>query len=119
MKAKELIKILEKFPERDVKIYLDIVNDWLDIEILDDELVKMKPSYHLDLINYDKMDNKMTLEDYKEKIIINKPKYELKSDFVDYENKEIKQNYTFKPIFLMKGKPRGLCTFDRLGKIYY
>lgn len=119
MKAKDLIKILEKYPERDVKIHNGIVNDWMDVEISDDELVKMKTSYHIDLINYHNKneDNKLTKEEYNKSNNIKKPNFEYKSAFVDYDKN--KSNYTFKPVFIISGKHRGLCTFDRLGTIHY
>lgn len=127
MKAKDLIKILEKYPERDVKIHNGYINDWMDIEFSEDELVKMKTSYHLDLINLrNKSDDniltkedyiKLTKEDCNNSNYIYKPIFKYKSSFIDYV--KTKRNYTFKPIFLIQGKPRGLCTTDRIGTVTY
>lgn len=119
MKAKDLIKILEKYPERDVKIHNGYVNDWLDVDISDDDLVKMKTSYHINLINHHNKtdDNKLTKEDYKNSNDIYKPKFEYKSEYVDYIKN--KANYTFKPIFLIQGKNRGLSLRKPNGTIHY
>lgn len=118
MKAKDLIKILEKYPERDIKIHNGIVCDWMDINVFEEELVKMKTSYHLDLINKQRTDGKqMTIEEYKMSNSVKKQTYEYKNEYIDYD--ENKNNYIFKPVFIISGKPRGLCTFDRLGTIHY
>lgn len=51
MKAKELIEILSKHPEQEVKFFNSLVEDWMDIEVTTETLTKEKPSYLLEMIN--------------------------------------------------------------------
>lgn len=118
MKAKDLIKILEKNPEQEVKFYNSFVDDWMNISVDEHELVKEKPSYILMLSNLDRKQKGLpehTLEDIKK--YKRGSEWEFKNDFADYERD--KKHYSFKNIFLIQGKSRNKTTFDRLGEISY
>ena len=117
MKAKDLIKILEKNPEMEVKLYNGFVDDWMDISVSEDTLVKEKPSTTLMLINYDRERNNLPKLEKLSNTSYKKRQWEFPNQFADYERD--KKDYSFKKIFCINGKRRGLSTFDRLGDIDY
>lgn len=117
MKAKDLIKILEQNPEMDVKFYNSFVDDWMDIQVDEFTLVKEKPSFTLELINWQNEKQGLPLWDSLKGKNYQKRDWQFQNMFTDY-NRD-KKNYSFKKVFLLQGKKRGITTFDRLGKIKY
>lgn len=99
MKAKDLIKILEKYPELDVKIYNGFDDDIMDIKCVDEEeLVRDKPKNIIDIINkQNKILGKPKINSLKVK-----RKYTVKNKYINYNDN--KNNYDFKKIFLIEPK---------------
>lgn len=114
MKGKKLKKIIKEIDDSvDVKMYHPAVDDWVDFELLDVYMYRMKKDYLLELIN---LQNKQRGVD---KIVTEcrEPKWELyEYDSIDEDEKE---GYEFKKIKLIANKTKGESTFDRLGTINY
>lgn len=115
MKAKDLIKILEKYPEREVKIHNGFVDDWQDLSIIECELEKLKPSVAL---SYHKQ--------YCEKINISfhnkkfKTEWEYLNSFTEQKDRVWRDKlYSYKSIWLLQGKKKGKTSYDRLGSLSY
>lgn len=117
MKAKDLIKILEKNPELEIKLYNGFIDDWMDIDISEDILVKEKSSFLLKLINYERKRDGLPEIDKLSKTNYKKRTWEFPNEFVDYERD--KKNYSFKKVICINGKRRDLSVFDRLGETEY
>lgn len=118
MKAKDLIKILQKNPEQEVKFFNGYVDDWMNITIQEETLIKEKPSHLLEIANYQR--KSLGLPEYTPNDVKKFKQFSnwgFPNEFADYEKE--KKNYSFKKVFLICGKKRGLSTFDRLGDIEY
>ena len=117
MKAKDLIAILEKNPEQEIKLYNGFVGDWVDISIEECELVKTKDSTLLEQINYQNKREGLPIWSKLQEGKYKKRDWELKNRFVDYVKS--KSHYDFKNVFMIQGTKRNKQTFDRHGDIEY
>lgn len=117
MKAKDLIAILEKKPEQEIKLYNNFIGDWADISIEECELVKTKDSTLLEQINYQNKREGLPIWDTLQEGKYQKRDWELKNRFIDYVKN--KSCYHFKKVFLIQWIKRNKQTFDRLGNIEY
>jgi len=116
----ELKKYLEQFPDKmEIKLYNSMVEDWTNITVNEDDLVKEKASYLLYLIN---SQNELQGKPKIDKLSRISGEYVLINTFLEEDLKdhpEEKKNYLFKKILLFQGTSRNKSTFDRLGSIDY
>ncbi len=108
MKAKDLIEILSEHPEREVKFFNGLVDDWMDIEVYDEILVKEKPSYTLEKINAQNSKYGWPLIDKKEVLRLKKAWEISYYELDNYSKKE----FSSKEVFMISGKRRNKITYD-------
>ncbi len=101
MKAKDLIAILEKNPEQEIKLYNNLFGDWVDINIQECELVKIKDSTLLKQINNQKEREGLPIWSKLQEGKYKKRDWELKNRLVDYIKRE--PDYDFKKVFIIRG----------------
>lgn len=113
MKAKNLIKILEQHPEMEVKIHNGFVNDWQDIDIIEETLEKLKPSIAF-----------QTMVEQHKQHGTPQPKKKPKTNWqypspFEEDSDWRRPLYSRKKVFLIQGKPKGKTVSDRIGKMKY
>ena len=118
----ELKKFLENFPDNmEIKYYNGMVDDWHNIDVIENVLFKEKPAFTLKLINYQRERNnepkltKLTKGSFRAR------EWEFANEFNQtfLDAAEQKRCFSTKKILLFQGKTRGKSTFDRMGDINY
>ena len=129
MKKSKLMKMLSEIEgDPDILLWDGAVGDWLDIDksFIESDLVKMTFGYYLRCIESERIRYGNKTPDY----IIPKEEYpELKKNYnkdqVWEDNKFVSvcdiqdKKYTKKSVIMINSKPRGITTWDRLGRINY
>ena len=119
----ELKKYLEQFPDNlEIKYFNGMVDDWHNVNVVEHELVKEKPSFTLKLINHQNERNGDPIWDKLKPSQYKVREWELR-DSLDEElfrdDPSMKKEFSFKKILLFEGITRGLSSFDRMGSIHY
>lgn len=119
----DLKKYLEAFPDNmEVKFYNGMVDDWHNLDVIESELFKEKPSFTLKLINYQRESNNQPKLNKLSKGSYKAREWEFANEFNQtFADDKIEQKKCFseKKILLFQGQSRGKSTFDRLGDISY
>ncbi len=100
MKAKDLIKILSEHPEREVKFYNGYFEDWADITVHSETLIKEKASYLLERVNQQHSVNGWPLINMIEALKI-KRTWELPFKKIEWYSKN---EFNFKEVFMIYSK---------------
>lgn len=118
MKVKKLKELLSKLPDNaEIKMFHPAVADWVDFEILETELMRMKRTALLESLNLRQQRDGKSLYELQD---IGFDKWSLVDEYsgVDFDEDYIK-NYETKKIFMVCNKIKGATTFDRLGTMSY
>lgn len=98
---------------KEIKMYHPAAGDWVDFDIIDTKLYKIKKSSLLRLINL------QAKQHGNDKVITEcrTPKWEIYSEGLldDF----MVPDYEFKTIKMIVNKTKGVSTFDRMGDINY
>lgn len=114
MKVKDLIKQLSEFPENtEIKFYNGFVDDFQEIDIQENLLIKEKPKAWLPIVNAQNRE----LGRPEVTKLNRKTEWELWNEFVSPEH--LKEFYSQKKVLLLSGKLRGKVCHDRIGSIEY
>lgn len=129
MKKNKLIEILQKIKGNpDVKLWNGMVGDWMDVEIIESELVKESEEFVRFWHEMSwKKDNKISEipEDVQEqiekdiKIHLKEREWEFPNQYVAEKDEKCWYGNNRKKILLINGKKRGKKTWDRMGEMYY
>ncbi len=119
----ELKKYLEQFPDDlEIKVYNGIVDDWHNIDVNEQVLIREKPKYTLETINAENIRNGQPLW---KKLLPNQYKireWDFINDnlkFIFHKSPKEKNNYFFKKILLFDIILRNKRAYDRIGTIRY
>jgi hypothetical protein len=118
MKVKKLKELLDKLPDNaEIKMFHPSVDDWVDFEIVETQLMRMKRTALLESINLRRQrdgEPLVSLED------VSFDTWEFIDVYsgVHFDENNIK-NYETKKIMLISNKTKGATTFDRLGTMSY
>lgn len=129
MKKKDLIKLLEKYPEdEEVFIWNGFVGDWQDFSLKEYVLVKERyqhrARFEVRQLCVKRESWKIPLSDVREiykahKKISRKDDWDTPNQFVPLEEYPEWYGDNQKEIILLDLEPRGKSSFDRLGTIKY
>ena len=118
MKVKKLKALLEKLPDNaEIKMFHPAVGDWVNFEIVESELIRMKKTSLLEVMNLRRERDGQPLLSLEDISFDN-------WEFIDvYSGVEFDENnindYETKKIFLISNKTKGAISFDRLGTMNY
>ena len=107
----ELRQYLSSFPDKtEIKFYNGDVDDWHNVIVDEDELIKEKPSYTLETINYYNESKGLSKWEKLERGKYKEREWEFINSFLAdslERHPEDKKNYSFKKIILFQGMERG------------
>ena len=121
----ELKQYLSSFPDKtEIKFYNGDVDDWHDIIVDEDKLIKEKPLYTLETINYYNESKGLSKWNKLEKGRYKERDWEFINSFIAdrlERHPEDKKNYSFKKIILFQGRERGKSIYGGRyqGDIHY
>lgn len=114
----DLKKYIANLPDNmEIKFYNGMVDDWHNVDVLETELIKEKPSLTLKLINYQNERDGLPLWDKLKKGSYKAREWEF-NDFIQ-EDSELMKGFNRKKIMLIQGVKRGKSSIDRMGEIEY
>jgi len=129
MKKNKLIELLQNIKGNpEVKLWNGMVDDWMDICIVESELVKESEEFLRWQVEAQwKQDNKVweipaeVQHQLNETIhhLCKKREWDFPNPYVSAEDEKTWYGKNRKKILLIDGKKRGKTTFDRLGDISY
>lgn len=111
----DLKRFLLNFPDKiEIKFYNGDVDDWHNVIVDEDELIKEKPSYTLDTINYYNEQHNIPKWSKLEKGKYKERDWEFINSFLMDEidrHPEERKNYSFKKILLFQGERRNKSVY--------
>lgn len=115
----DLKKYIADLPDNmEIKYYNGMVDDWHNVDVLETELIKEKPSFTLKLINaFNEREGKPLWDKLKKGLF--KPRDWEFNDYIEEENKDLLKCFSRKKVLLIQGVKRGKSSFDRMGEIDY
>jgi hypothetical protein len=114
----DLKKYIADLPDSmEIKYYNGMVDDWHNVDVLETELIKEKPSFTLKLINaFNEREGKPLWDKLKKGSF--KPRDWEFNEFIE-EDSELMKCFSRKKVLLIQGVKRGKSSFDRMGEIDY
>ena len=129
MKKNKLIELLQKIEGNpEVKLWNGMVGDWMDIKIVENELVKECKDFVRFRFEASWKQKNETWEippDVQEQLdkkidkAYKNGEWDFANPFVSFEDEKRWYGKNRKKILLIDGKKRGKTTFDRLGNMSY
>jgi hypothetical protein len=129
MKKNKLIELLQKIEGNpEVKLWNGMVQDWMDIQVVENELVKeckdfvrfrFEASWKQDNKTWEIPPDVQTQLDKQIDEAYKNEEWEFVNPFVSQKDEKLWYGKNRKKILLIDGKKRGKTTFDRLGDMSY
>jgi hypothetical protein len=118
MKVKKLKELLDKLPDNaEIKMFHPAAIDFVDFEILETQLMRMKRTALLESLNLRQQRDGKPLYELQD---IGFDNWSLIDEYrgVDFDENNIK-HYETKKILMICNKTKGATSFDRLGTMSY
>ena len=116
----DLKEALEQYDDKmELKMFIPLVEDWADIVVTEQRLVRMKRKEKHKLMN---LSGRYHNPDKHEDCPLNKvkmPEWELEDNVFVTESESYKKLHESKKIIMFSQRSRNKSTFDRAGDIHY